>query len=257
MASLLRSSVGRIATISVLVLVSIQQAKAQEVADAIFQRYGALAPIVEKANKEVEAHHFEEAKRLLEPVLKKVPDHVGAHFLLARMAYESRDFAGSLEHIETSEGSLKNLGQRYSKLMNDMRAKDDADAQDIKQSLQNISDAGYDSINDIVVDAQQHLGKLEDEKRGLFRQEASFTVPSVYSLLHGNCLYQLGRKPEAAAQYQLAVKADPSSRKAWNNLVDVYWETKDFEQARATLTKAEAAGAVIQPQLKQRVVEAK
>ena len=251
------SPFGRKIAVTALVLTSLQQVHAQEVADAIFRRYAAVASALEKANKEVEAHHFEEAKRLLEPVLAKVPDHVGAHFLLARMAYESHDPAGALSHIETSEGSLKDLGLRYAKLMEDMRARDEADARDIKQSLQNLKDAGYDSIDDILAAGQQRVDQLEDKKRGLFLQEASFAVPSVYSLLHGNCLYQLGRKPEAAAQYQLAVRSDPANGKAWNNLVAVCWETKNFEQARATLAKAEAAGAVIQPKLKQSVLEAK
>ena len=72
---------------------------------------------IDKAAKEVQAHQFDEAKKLLDPVLKQVPDHAGAHFLLATMAYGSRDFAGALDHIETSERSLKDLDQRYTKLL--------------------------------------------------------------------------------------------------------------------------------------------
>src|SRR5690242_15656573 len=105
------------AGVAALVLLPLPQVRAQEAGATIFQRYQAVEPAIDKATKEVEAHHFDEARKLLGPVLDQVPGHAGAHFLLATMAYESRDFAGALNHIETSERSLKDLDQRYSKLL--------------------------------------------------------------------------------------------------------------------------------------------
>lgn len=247
----------RLVAAAVVVMPGLPRLQAQEIGQTLFHRYSVVAPTVTKAGKEVDAQRFDQARLLLEPVLKEIPGHVGAHFLLARMAYESRDFASALRHIEISERSLKDLQQRYAKLMEDKRAKDESDATNTKQSLQNLRDAGYDSIDDILVAGEQHLSQLEDEKRGLFRQDASFAVPSVYSLLHGNCLFRLGRIPEAEAQYALATHADPTSAKAWNNLIAVRMEMKLFGQAREALTQAEAAGVTIQPKLKQSVLEAK
>lgn len=229
----------------------------QGVGDTIFAQYHGAAPTVEKAGKEVEAHRFEEAKKLLDPVLKAIPDHVGAHFLLARMAYETRDFKAALSQIEISEQSLKDLGKRYAAVMARMKANDDADAIILSQSIRDIQDSGADSVNDVIVSRQQKLDQIEDRKRGLFQRDANFSIPSVYSLFHGNCLYRLGRLPEAAVQYQAAVKSDPSSQKAWNNLIAVYWSMKDVKQAKETLSKAEAAGAMVQPGLKRSVLEAK
>ncbi len=237
-------------------LIAFQHARAQDASGTIFHRYAVMSSAVEKANQEVEAHRFEEAKRDLDPVLEKIPDHAGAHFLLARMAYESRDYAGALNHIEISERSLTDLGRRYSKLMQDASDKDDADAQAIKQSMQNIVDAGYDSVNDILVDGQQKLNQIEDGKRGLFRQGASFTIPAASSLLHGNCLYRLGRKPEAITEYQKAIKAEPASQKAWNNLIAVYLEIHQKDQARQALAEAEARKVSIQSKLRQAVMDA-
>ena len=229
---------------------------AQGAGETLFHRYRILAPSVRKAGAEVEALHFDEAKRLLEPVLKEVPDHAQAHFLLATMAYQSRDFAGALAHIETSERSLKDLGQRYAAVLAKMKDDDEVDARVTRDSLRSLVDAGYDSIDDILGDKRQRLKDLDAKNGALFTRQEPFAVPSVYSFLHGNCLYRLGRPAEAAAQYRLAVQSDPSNAKAWNNLVNLYWEGKDAGQARSALAQAEAAGVAIQPQLKQRVLGA-
>jgi tetratricopeptide (TPR) repeat protein len=229
---------------------------AQGAGETLFHRYRILAPSVRKAGTEVEALHFDEAKRLLEPVLKEVPDHAQAHFLLATMAYQSRDFAGALAHIETSERSLKDLNRRYAQVLAKMRADDEEDARVTLDSLRSLEDAGYDSINDILDDKRQHLKGIDARSGELLNPNATLTVPSAYSFLHGNCLYRLGRPAEAAAQYRLAVQSDPSNAKAWNNLVNLYWEGKDAGQARSALAQAEAAGVAIQPQLKQRVLGA-
>ncbi|HXC16171.1 MAG TPA: tetratricopeptide repeat protein [Holophagaceae bacterium] len=257
MASPSRLSISRAVAVAALAMLPFQQVQAQGAGEPIFHHYRVLEPSVRKAGKEVEAHRFDDANRLLEPVLKEVPDHAEAHFLLALMAYEGRDFAGALNHIETSERSLEDLNQRYARVLAKMKDDDDEDARVTQDSLNHLVDAGYDSINDILDDKRQHLKDLEAKNGGLLNRDAAFAVPSAYSFLYGNCLYRLGRASEAAAQYQLAVHSDPTNAKAWNNLVNLYWEAKDFDQARAALAKAEAAGAAIQPKLKQRVLEAK
>lgn len=246
--------VARIVAVAALVLPSLQRIHAQESAATLFQRYRSVESTIEKATREVDAHHFEKAHRLLEPVLKLVPDHAAGHFLLARMAYEGLDFAAALDHVETSERSLKNLDLSYAKLLAITKAKDEVEARDVQKSVDQLKDTGADSVQDIFATKQHHLDFLKTKE--LFSHEVSFAVPSDCSFLHGNCLYRLGRASEAAAHYQLAIRSNPAHAKAWNNLINLYREAKDFAQARAALAKAEAAGVVIQPKLKQSILEA-
>lgn len=254
MASFSRFALLRVAAVVALPLLNLH---AQGTGDPIFHRYRVLEPTVRKAGDAVMSHHFEEAKRLLVPVLKDVPDHAEAHFLLATMAYQDRDFTGALGHIEMSERSLKDLNQRYSAVLAKREENDAEDARVTQDSLQHLVDAGYDSIDDILGDKRQHLKNIEARKGNLLDAKAAFTVPASYSLLHGNCLFRLGRAAEAAAEYQMAIQADPANTKAWNNLINLYWEQKDLTLARTTLAKAEAAGVMIVPGLKRSVLEAK
>lgn len=239
MASFSRFYLLRVAVVAALPLLHLH---AQGTGDPIFHRYRVLEPTVRKAGEAVLSRHFEEAKRLLEPVLKDVPDHAEAHFLLATMAYQDRDFSGALGHIETSERSLKDLRQRYKAVLAKREDDDTEDARVTQDSLRSLVDAGYDSIDDILGDKRQHLKAIEDRKGNLLNVKEAFAVPASYSLLHGNCLFRLGRASEAAAEYQMAIQTDPVNTKAWNNLINLYWEQKDLAQARVALAKAEAAG---------------
>lgn len=241
-------------------LFSVQQGHAQAADPTVFHRYQAVDPLVEKAAKSVEAHRFAEAKEQLEPVLKLVPDHAKAHFLLAWMAYEDRDFGGALEHIETSERSLQDLSRCYAKIKADEKAKDELEALDIQTSIDRVKSAISSSAeaedtgaSDLLGAKQQELRHLESKR--VFNGGGAFEVPAAYSFLHGNCLYRLGRPAEAAAQYKLAIHSDPTNAKAWNNLINLYREAKEFPTARAALAQAEAVGVAIQPKLKQSVLE--
>lgn len=240
-------------------LLSVQPGRAQEADATIFRRYQAVAPMVEEAGKDVEAHRFDEAKKALEPVLKLVPDHAKAHFLKAWMAYEERDFASALDDIETSERSLKGLSLCYAQLKKDEAAKDATEARDIQTSIDQLkatisssAEAEATGVSDLLGAKKQHLDDIESKKT--FNQGTSFEVPAAYSFLHGNCLYRLGRPAEAAAQYRLAIHSNPRYGKAWNNLINIYREAKDFASARTALVQAEAAGVTIQPKLKESVL---
>ena len=84
MASLTRLPISRAFAAASLVALPFLQMQAQGAGETIFHRYRVLEPSVRKAGMEVAAHRFDEARRILEPVLKEVPDHAEAHFLLAK-----------------------------------------------------------------------------------------------------------------------------------------------------------------------------
>ncbi len=224
---------------------------------SIFERYIALNSCIDQAGQAVTARRFPEAQRLLEPCLQKVPDHFEAHFLLARMAYEDRDYAGALAHVETSEHSLADLDRRYRKEQADLQAQDAAQEQAYRGSLEhlkNLDDDPGGCCGFLLRVKQDAIDYLEAKKGHLYDLQNPFAVPADYRFLHGNCLYRLGRRDEALIQYRLAVQTDPTHANAWNNLIALLLETPDLPSARAELAQAEAAHVAIQPGLKNAVL---
>jgi tetratricopeptide (TPR) repeat protein len=232
---------------------------AAEVGDiSIFQRYTALNPRIAQAGQAVTARRFPEAHRLLESCLQKVPDHFEAHFLLARMAYEDRDYAGALAHVETCERSLADLDRRYRAEAADLKAQDAAQEQAFRDDLSELNARGSNDpgwcCEDLLLNKKNTIGSLEAKKGHLYDRENPFAVPVADRFLHGNCLYRLGRRDEALAQYRLAVQADPTHANAWNNLIALLLEARDLPSASAELARAEAAHVVIQPERRKAVL---
>lgn len=226
---------------------------------SIFLRYSALNSTVERASQEVTAHHFGEARRRLEPCLVKVPDHFEAHYLLARMAYEERDFAGALSHLERSEHSLADLERRYREEMAALAAQADAEELATQSSLDYLTARGGDpgGCSAILYEVKQSdLAFLKSKKGDIYKSENPFEVPADYHFLHGNCCYRLGRRDEAMTQYRLAVRQDLGHANAWNNLISLQWEMRAYAAARADLDRAETAHVAIRPGLKQAVLAA-
>lgn len=225
---------------------------------SLFLRYNALNGTVERASREVAARHFAEARRLLASCLAKVPDHFEAHYHLARMDYEARDFAGALGHLERSERSLADLDRKYRDEMAALAAQAEAEEVAMQSSLDNLYARGVDPAGCMAATfqaKQSDLRFLEAKKGHLYDRENPFSVPADYHFLHGNCLYRLGRREEALAQYRLAVQQDTAHANAWNNLISLQWEAKAHAQARVDLDRATAAHVAIRPELKKAVLE--
>jgi tetratricopeptide (TPR) repeat protein len=223
---------------------------------SIFQRYQAVDAQINPARQALKAHRFAEAQRLLAPCLHLVPEHFEAHFLLAQMAYEGRDYAGALAHVETAERSLAGLDRRYREERADLKAQAEAEQLATQSGLDNLYARGVDPNGCSAILFQvkrQALAYLEAQKGHLHDRENPFGVPADYHFLHGICLYRLAQRSGALVQYQLAVEAEPTHASAWNNLIALHLEARDLDQARACLSMAEAAGVTVRPALKQAV----
>lgn len=224
---------------------------------SIFRRYQALDARIVEARQALEEHRFQDARQLLDPCLEKIPDHFEAHFLLAQMAYERRDYAGALAHVEISERSLAALDRQYRSQISELRAQDAAEEQAMQASLDELSARGVDPTGcsgQLYTLKRSALRYLEEKKGQLYHQDTPFAVPATYHLLHGNCLYRLSRPVEALSQYRLSIQADPRQPAAWNNLLALLLETGDRAGAQEELARAEAARVAIRPALRQAVL---
>jgi tetratricopeptide (TPR) repeat protein len=241
-------------------LLGAPQAATQFVDPTIYGRQAALKPVMEQAQKDLEARRFAQAAQGAEACLQKIPDYFEAHFLLAQIAYEYRDFEGALAHLEVAERNLRDLARLYQSQLDAIRAQDDADLISAEANFDQLLARGVDPSacsGGLYRIRQKKIDDLQAKKGAIHDQELPFSIPAPYFLLHGNCLFRLGRRDEAVAYYRMAVQADPALGFAWNNLIRLECLAKDFAQARADLAKAEAAQVVIRPELKKAVLEGK
>jgi Tfp pilus assembly protein PilF len=232
--------------------------QAQSTTSATGRQYKALDPMIGKAYKALKAQRFDEARGILKPCLEQIPDHFEAHYFLA-LDFEGRNYASALQHLDTSERTLRLLEKDYSAQVAEMKARAEAAEREAQDNLNNALSHTSDPTGGA---AKQIAGLKMDLKvstangspvQGL---QNPYEVPADYLFLRGNVLLRLGQRDEARQSYRRAVIADKTHANAWNNLVALGFGAKDFAGAAADLAKAEAAGVVIRPELKKAVLAA-
>lgn len=259
MSSRLPASIRTSLLLGSLVLGGAWAAPAQDADGAIFQRYRSLDSAIQRANRAVGAGRFEEAHHLLQPCLQKQSDHFEAHFLLARMAYEARDFEGVLAHLEVADRSLALLNRRYRDLIDYLKARIEVEEQAARSTLDAVSSRVTDPTSCVapyLAALEREVEAVQARKGPLHDHENPYGIPASHRFLRGNALYRLGRREEARAQFRQAVATDPGHVHAWNNLLAVHLEAKDTAHARADLQRAEAAHIAIRPELRRAILAA-
>jgi len=81
-------------------------------------------------------------------------------------------------------------------------------------------------------------------------------LPADYYYIHGNILFNLKRFQGARDQYLKAIGVDAGHIRAYNNLANLYYTAKDYENALKVLEQAEAKGVALNPKLKEAVLKA-
>ena len=181
---------------------------AQAHSSSRFRQYKALNPTIERALSAVRSGRFEEAKAILKPCLETVPDHFEAHYLLALMAYEGRDFAGVLAHLDIAEGALGALDRDYRGLRAEMKARSESEQQEANDNLstalsRTADPSGFAATK--IAGLQADAKIAENNNKPLPGLENPYGVPADYCYLRGNALLRLGRREEARGAYRKAV----------------------------------------------------
>lgn len=81
-------------------------------------------------------------------------------------------------------------------------------------------------------------------------------IPADYHFFHGNILLRLNRLDEAVARCRQALDANPAHADASNNLASIYLSARQPKAALEVLERAGAAGATVNPELRQAVLAA-
>jgi len=212
---------------------------------------------VAEAWKAVDAHRPDEARGILAVCLKEMPEHPVAHFLLAKMDYEAKDYARALAHMEEAERGLGILDGAYKDERALLEARNDQEASEIQTSMNSIQGGkeGYTGCTTpIFSDRLNRFYNLGASKNWNEDAGEPFQVPAAYHLLHANCLGLLGRDAQAIAHYRLAVSGDPALATAWHNLIFLLVKNEDSPGALETLRQADVAKVAVDPALR-KVVE--
>ena len=224
-----------------------------------YDRYIATGDLMKKATRLLAEGRLKDAKDAFEACVRQVPDHYEAHYFLAQLAYESRDYPAALTQIQIAIHSLGEMARSFdheTAASQKRIAARRAEYQHVlDQIMQQIGGSGACRAA-TVIDARQSIQALDQEADSSNGGAKPFAIPAAYYFVEGNCLLRLHRNAEAREQYTKAIQTDPKHAESWNNLTYLWFADHDVAKARETLQRAEALGVTLNPALKQAILEA-
>lgn len=220
----------------------------QEDEAALRAQYQRLAPRIAQAERDLRQGRFAEARKAAEACAAQVPDHFQARFLLARLAYEAKDYDAALEHLRVSEGALAGWIARAKAQEADLMLDEPADGSLWSATTEPASCSTRGQRAKERAWRNVEGNPFEGGGNGL--PEA---IPAAHHLLHGNTLLRLGRLAEAEQPYRRALQVEPGNRSAWTNLIIALKGQGKVDEALAQVRAAEARGIVLDAGLRKQV----
>lgn len=216
-----------------------------------------LMPLYMKANKMLTQNRLDDAELNLNKCLSILSSHPESHFLLAQILYRRNQLDQALQAIENAEKNHKLLAEDLARSREDfVRLKQNqlislrGQEKDLEETL-----TMFCGGNPGRVPYESSLIAVRSSIRGVEQQLSSSGMesddfPADYVYFHGNIFFKQGRLPEALAQYEAAVRIDPTHSNAFNNMALVLHSLGRDQEALACLVRAQLSGAKVNPDFK-------
>jgi len=231
----------------------------------LLKRYQAAYRNYEKGKKNFVKEKLPKAEAELLLCIDKMPEHAGARFYLARIAYRTERMIQALEWIEGAKRDYA-MNARLEFLVEQQRRKEQLEMRR-QEKLNRLRFVESQTIRGSRGEEESQLGNEAElakagEELSRLEEEAArppavdLEIPADYHYVHGNILLKLERVREAQALYEEAIKIDPQHGEAYNNLAAIFFADRKYQKALEYLDRAETLGASIKPEFRQRLLNA-
>jgi pentatricopeptide repeat protein len=201
----------------------------------LFQRYQSANKRFEKGKDEFIKGKIDKAEKELNECLKIMPEHADAYFVLAQIAYGKGDLELALSQMETAKRNYSALVQMKMN-MDQVRI----------LKMQEARDSGrYDEKYTDAIDTRLSRPIAEEG-----------AIPADYHYIHGNILFKLREFQKAHDMYMQAITVDPKHKDAYNNLINIYLMSKQYQKGLDYLKLAEENNVKVNEKLKEALLRA-
>ena len=231
--------------------------------------YKRANPLYLAGVKQFEKGKLDKAQKKLLEALAIMPEHANAHYLLAQLQLKLKEFAKALASIISAEKNYTYIAkfqtfthQQYLDQLRKQRQDLEEQRAQVQERLSRMPPSGGNEPASL-----QERGRFESWAESLTRSiqmidsrlntpiPPTFEIPAEYFYIHGNALFRMGMLVDAAAQYQEALRLDPTHGNTYNNLALVSFSLGKYQEALDCLLRAEGAGVKINPDFKRAVEE--
>jgi Tfp pilus assembly protein PilF len=201
----------------------------------LFQKYQAANTRFEKGKKEFGKGKLDKAEKEFSESLKIMPEHADSYFMLAQIAYKKGDLELARSRLETAKENYHFI----------LQMKMNMDQVRILKMQEARESGRYDEKYTDVIDQRLSRPVAAEE-----------TVPADYHYIHGNILFKLREFQQAHDMYLQAVTVEPKHKDAYNNLINIYLMSKQYQKGMDYLKIAEENEVKINEKLKEALLKA-
>ncbi len=204
--------------------------------------------------------NLDKAETKLREALTIMPEHADASFMLAQIQLKRKDLPRALELILDAKKNYAFIAnfhtfthQQYLDRLRQQRQDLEAQRTQILDSISRLPARSRPESST----ATQAITRSIQEIDSRLNQPVppTFEIPADYHFIHGNVLFQMNRRIDAEAQYQEAIRMDPSHGNAYTNLALVLFSLGRYQEALDCLLRAEASGGKVNPDFKRDLME--
>jgi tetratricopeptide (TPR) repeat protein len=209
-----------------------------------------------KCKKYLIRNNFSKAEKELIKCLEIMPVHVNSYFFLSQILYQQGKFEEALVNIQKAKANYKLLAKR----IRTQQTLDSKRVRDRSNLLRETMDHYQEYMNkDGACNIAPILQQSRDELNTLNTKNTNSNVvleriPAEHHYLHGNILFKLKQLMVAEQQYKNAINSDPKHERAYNNLANLLYLQKNFQNALDYLKEAEKNGVKVNLKLKQAIL---
>lgn len=214
----------------------------------MFQKFRLAKRMFEKGQECFLKEKYEKAEEAFLDCLNNFPRYSQAYYYLSQIYYKKGEFDKALGHINTAKENYKFMADllvaSQQKYVDELRT--------TKQDLQNKLLRMTDKFEIEKVKAEiGRINTLLTEPLPLIAE-----MSADYYYIAGNIFMKLKKYNDAHDQYMEAIHVNPGHGNALNNLANLYFMIKKYQQALDYLNQAQTSGVKINQEFKKALLKA-
>jgi tetratricopeptide (TPR) repeat protein len=211
---------------------------------------------------------LKKAEEELDKCLQVMPEHADAYYLLAQIEYKKGSFEKALDDIQKAIANHEYIAQFYTfthqerlETLREQKRKAEEQILALQDELNKL--AGMTG-SDAEMQRARIRSEIQTKQSGIAQIDSQMhepvpdvlQIPADYYYMHGNIFFRMKQFQNAYEQWIKTIEIDPKHGNAYNNLANLYFMSKQYEQALKYLELAESSGAEVNPEFKKALLKA-
>ncbi len=219
----------------------------------LFKEYRSAEKYLQKGINSLEKGDLKNAEEQFLKCLEKFPPYAEADFFLSQISYQKGDLENALIRIEKAKQNSEIMAEFLMNAQKEAESQRRAKRIEMGRQLENL-EAAWETqdakcaFTAAIISTRSEINALDGQEA--IAVASSTFIPANYFYLHGNILFRLKDYDNSLKQYLAAIQIDPKHGEAYNNLANLYYMLRRYDEALDCLGQSVSSGVEINENLK-------